>query len=684
MTECHDEATPSPSESRPIDFHRTFTIALIGNPNAGKTTLFNALTGLRAKTANFPGTTVERRIGRVALAGRPAVIVDLPGLYSLDMDAPDARLTRAALRGEVEGVEEPDAILLVLDATALERNLVLASEALEIDRPVVAALNMIDMAEANGVSIDAAELSRSLGCPVAAVSALNRRGLDALRQELAKLVLAKETPAGRSAASSADRPVCGECRGCGVAKRFDWSEGVAARVKTAEFARSQRTDALDRVFTHPVAGVVSFTAVMGAVFALIFWAAQIPMDLIDRLFVGLGAIVAGVVPDGDLRSLLVDGVIGGVGGVLVFLPQIAILFFALALLEDTGYLSRAALVMDRVMRRLGLPGKAFVPLLSAHACAVPAIMSTRVIESPRDRLVTILVAPLMTCSARIPVYAMVAALVFPSSPIKASALFVASYAVGILASLGSAMLLGRTVAKGGAQPLVIELPPYRRPSLRSALLQTWDRAAIFVRQAGTIILAVSLSLWALSNYPKSDPPARAEALAIEAGAAEATGDAARAEALRHDADRLSAQHALQNSFAGRIGRAIEPALRPLGYDWQIGIGILSSFVAREVIVSTLAIVYGVGEGAADDNAASLYDTMRRAARTDGTPVFSVATSMSLLVFYILAAQCMSTTAVVKRETGTWTWPVAQIVYMTSLAYVAALATFQGLKALGYA
>ena len=443
--------------------------------------------------------------------------------------------------------------------------------------------------------------------------------------------------------------------------------------------RSDRTEKIDDVFTHPVAGVVVFQFVMLSLFALIFWAAQIPMDLNQPPVCNVGAWVAAHTPAGDLQSLLVNGVIGGVGGVLVFLPQICILFFALSLLEDTGYLSRAALVMDKIMRRLGLPGKAFVPLLSAHACAIPAIMSARVIENPRDRLVTILITPLLTCSARIPVYAMVTALLFPHSPLKAALVFTAAYATGALAAMVAALVFNRTILPGGSKPLVIELPPYRLPGLRTALLHTFDRAKIFVKQAGTIILVVSLALWALSHYPKSAPPPAAVALTAQAAQLANSGDPQQAATLRVEADHLTAQSSLQNSAAGKIGRVLEPVLKPLGYDWQIGIGIVSSFAAREVIVSTLAIVYGVGQDAAEHHSSSLYDSLRRATRSDGTPMFTTATCASLLVFYILAAQCLSTTAVVRRETSSWKWPLFQIGYMTGLAYVAAFIVYQAVS-----
>jgi ferrous iron transport protein B len=481
------------------------------------------------------------------------------------------------------------------------------------------------------------------------------------------------------------KPNCAVCGGCPYQARYEWIESISAKVMDAAVARrSQHTDKLDKILTHPIAGMVVFTGVMLSLFILIFWAAKIPMDLIDHLFTNVGTWVAAHVSVGDLQSLLVNGVIGGVGGILVFLPQICILFFALSLLEDTGYLARAAFVMDKVMRRLGLPGKAFIPLLSAHACAIPAIMSARVIENPRDRLVTILVTPLMTCSARIPVYAMVTALLFPQSPLKAALIFTGAYATGIIFAMIAALVFRHTILPGGSKPLVIELPPYRLPGLRTALLHTFDRAKIFIKQAGTIILLISLLLWTLSHYPKSTPPAAAVTLTTQAVQVEKSGDAKQAGELRLTASRLTAQSSLQHSFAGQFGRVIEPVISPLGFDWQIGIGVLSSFAAREVIVSTLAVVYGVGEGSSEQGRTSLYDSLRRATRTDGTPVFTTATCISLLVFYILAAQCLSTSVVVRRETNSLKWPLFQIAYMTGLAYFAAFIAYQTLRYLGHA
>ena len=652
--------------------HHAFTLALVGNPNAGKTTLFNALTGLRAKTANFPGTTVERRVGRTKIGSHQIVLVDLPGLYGLESSSPDEKLASDALRGRLDGHPAPNAALVVVDATNLERNLFLASQVLELDCPVIVALNMMDMARRDGIRIDVAKLRTELGCPVIPISARSGKGIPELEKEIEKLV------GGPDAATAPQaKPGCGACSGCPYQARYEWTEKISNRVMDGTVARrSERTEKIDEIVTHPVVGVIVFQLVMLVIFALIFWAAQIPMHLIDHLFATIGARVGAMLPAGDLQSMMEYGVIGGVGGILVFLPQICILFFALSLLEDTGYLARAAFVMDKIMRRFGLPGKAFVPMLSAHACAIPAIMSTRVIENPRDRLLTILITPLMTCSARIPVYAMVTALLFPNSPWKAAAVFTAAYGTGVLAALGAALVFRHTILPGESKPLMIELPPYRLPGLRTALLHTFDRAKIFVRQAGTIILAISLILWALSYYPKSSPPAEVATMNAQAAQFEKTGDTNQAASLRDSAYRLTAQNSLQNSFAGHIGHAIEPVIRPLGYDWQIGIGILSSFAAREAIVPTLAIVYGVGKETVENNPNSLYDSLRHARRSDGSPIFNTATCASLLVFYILAAQCLSTTAVVRRETGGWKWPLFQIAYMTGLAYVAAFIVFQ--------
>lgn len=652
---------------------RAVRLALVGNPNSGKTTLFNALTGLRAQTANYPGTTVERRIGRLTLGTDSLDVIDLPGIYDLKALSEEERIAVDVLTGQSPKLAKPDAAIIVADAMNLSRSLFLVSQTIEMNVPVIVALNMTDLAEDAGVQIDTGQLARELGCEVVPIVARTGRGLDELRRSIRELKLSVPPPL---------QPVvtCGACSDCRFKTRYAWTDAIAGRcTQHTGQPRSVWTERIDRVLTHPVIGVLAFFTVMLGFFFLIFHIAHIPMDLIDTLFTVLGAQIARVLPAGDLRDLLVQGVIGGMGGMLVFLPQICILFFCLSLLEDTGYLARAAFVMDRLMRRVGLPGKAFVPLLSAHACAIPAIMATRVIEDKRDRLVTILVAPLMSCSARIPVYSMLAALLFAHDPWRASLVFTGAYLLGIIAALAAAIVFKRTILRGETRPLVLELPVYKWPSLRTALLTMVDRALVFIKNAGTVILLISIVLWTLATYPKSAPPA--EASAMQQQAKSLTGK--EAEDLQSRADRLISHHALAQSAAGRIGRFVEPVIRPLGFDWQIGIGIISSFAAREVIVSTLAVVYGVGEDVAKENPQSLYDSLRHAERSDGTKVFTTATCASLLIYYVLAAQCLSTQAVTRRETNSWKWPALQLVYMSVLAYMASVIVFQTLRALGF-
>lgn len=648
-------------------------LALIGNPNSGKTTLFNVLTGLRAQTGNYPGTTVEHRSGRVLVETGALELIDLPGVYDLQATTDDERVAVAVLDGHAAGTKPLGGVIVVVDAAHLNRSLFLVSQVLQRGLPTVVALNMVDAAAAQGIQIDADRLAVELGCPVVPLVARTGEGVATLRAALHHLPGAPRVSDAISA--------CGTCGGCRFQSRYAWSDAVAARCSRETPAPpSVWTERVDRVLTHPVVGVAAFAAVMLGVFILIFQIASVPMDLIDSLFSGLGGWLTTWLPAGDLRDLLVQGIIGGVGGVLVFLPQICILFFCLALLEDSGYLARAAFVMDRLMGRVGLPGKAFVPLLSAHACAIPAIMATRVIPDRRDRLVTILVAPLMSCSARIPVYSMLAALLFANEPLKAALVFTGAYVLGLVMALTMAFVFKKTLLPGEATPLVLELPSYRRPRLRTAFLTVLDRATVFVKNAGTVILFISVLLWAMATYPRSAPPP--EAVALQAQAATLEGPAAAA--AQAEAERLTSRHALAHSAAGRLGHWIEPALRPLGFDWQIGIGVLTSFAAREVVVSTLAVVYGVGAEAADEAPDSLYDALRRATRSDGSRVFTPATCFSLLVFYVLAMQCLPTQAVTRRETNSWKWPAIQFGYMSVLAWVVSFLVYQGLKLAGVA
>lgn len=657
------------------------TIALVGSPNTGKTTLFNVLTGLRARTANFSGTTVEKIMGVAVMEGHPVDVIDLPGIYSLDAATPEEQISCEVILGHVPGTEKPQAVVVVADADNIERSLFITSQLLEKNVPVVVALNMMDVASRHGVHVDPVKLGKELGCPVVPMVARSGKGVEELKQEVHRVLT---DGSQESIPLVSPKPLCGACGTCPFQTRYSWSDDITARcVRSPRVARGSKTERIDQFLTHPVVGVAAFLAVMLSVFYMIFSVASVPMDMIDGLFAGLGGWVSSLLPDGDLRSFLVDGVIGGVGGILVFLPQICILFFFLALLEDSGYLARAAFVMDRLMRRIGLPGTAFVPLLSAHACAIPAIMATRVIRDPRDRLVTILVAPLMTCSARIPVYAMVTALLFPDHPVKAALLFTGAYALGISAALVMAFVFKRTILPGESKPLVMELPGYRIPGLRTAFLYTIDRAKVFVMQAGTIILVISITLWALATYPKTElPPVEAIALSEQADALADMGDHEASAGLAAQADLLISRDALANSFAGRLGKLIEPVVRPLGFDWQIGIGIISSFAAREVIVSTLAIVYGMGEEAVENEHSGLYDTMKKATHADGSPVFTTSACISLLVFYILAMQCLPTQAATRRETNSWKWPLFQLGYMSLLAYGAAFMTYQVLHSFG--
>jgi len=671
--------TPWPSEVQP-------TIALVGNPNAGKTTLFNQLTGLRAKTANFPGTTYEYRLARLRVGAHAVSLLDLPGAYTLSPITAEERHVAEALRGDLTDQEAPDVIVVVLDATHLERGLFLVSQVMEIGRPTVIALNMSDLADKTGIDIDRQRLSEQLGLPVVPVAARSGKGVDELRWQMARIL---DDP-GAAAVPRAPEMLHD---GCAQHMRYEWAEQVVTDcVRKPVMTTGTTTEKFDRFLTHPVVGVLCFFAVMLAVFYMIFSLATIPMDLIDGWFGSLAAWTARTLPPGAINDLVSTGIVGGVGSVLVFLPQIVILFFFIALLEDTGYLARAAFVMDRLLRRVGLPGQAFVPMLSAHACAIPAIMSTKVIEDRRDRLVTILVLPLLTCSARLPVYAMIALLLFAAEPLLGALLFTGAYALGLVAALGVAFALKRSLLPGESKPLILELPSYKVPSLRTALYTVYDRTIIFLKNAGTTILLIMIVLWWLSSYPKLDEAELRPAIAAEVQAIDqemsqleslaAADDGAVAE-LEGQRDNLLAREQLRHSFAGQLGRTIEPVLEPLGFNWQIGIGVVTSFAARETVVGTLGVIYGVGEEAVDDPE-PLLDRIRQAKHPDGTPVFTMATSISLLVFYVLAMQCLPTQAVTMRETNSWKWPIFQLGYMTALAYLASLVAYQGLNLVGIA
>ena len=658
--------------------------ALLGNPNTGKTTLFNRLCGLRAKTANFAGSTVEARVGQFVPdddSGPRMQIVDLPGVYSLLLDRPESRLCREYLAGQTEGVaRHPDALLVVADASNLQRNLIFVSQALQQGLPTVVALNMIDIAQKRGLTVNVQQMSEYLGCPVVAICARSGQGLD----DLARAMLAPVV-------STASLPDPTDSAACAR-----WSNGLVTQSVGGDHAvggaeHDTFTDRLDAAFTHPILGLLVFAGVMVGLFYAIFTLAAVPMSLIELLFEHLGQgvhwlmaalqnITGWQLADGPLHNLLIDGVIGGIAGTVVFLPQICLLFFLISLLEDTGYLARASFVMDRLLRKFGLPGQAFVPLLSAHACAIPAIMSTRLIPDQRDRLATIFVTPFLSCSARLPVYVLLISVLFVNRPLLAGLAFAGCYVLGALAALLTALLFRRTILKGPSRPMVLELPSYKMPSIRTALLTTYDRAVTFLRKAGTVIIAICVVLWWLQAYPVVPTPPAAAALYAEAASLQAV-DSAGAESLTAQADGMVSQAQVSHSFAGRIGRTIEPIFAPLGYDWQLSIGVLTSFAAREVFVSTLAVLLSGSEEAEDP---SVLERITSAERSDGGPLLTKATAGSLLVFYVLAMQCLPTLAVTRRETGSWKWALLQLGYMTLVAYAAALLTFNGLRMAGVA
>ncbi len=662
-------APPEPARPDPIaPDSATRVLAVLGNPNVGKTTLFNRLCGLRQKTSNFPGTTQDARIGLVSVQeGEDAgdlCLIDLPGYYSLDLDVAESRLSRDVLSGKVTlpGVGAPEAQVIVLDATNIVRNLVMAGEALRRGTPTVVVINLIDAARRRGIHVDTGRLADRLGCPVVSCSARTGEGIDDLRALLASpRAPAHEPPEG-------------------IDELERWADRVYAEVGTdaPERGSDRLTDRLDRAFTHPVLGVALFAIAMTALFWVIFRLAAYPMDWIDIFFATLGSAAHDALPAGILRDLLVDGVIAGVGATLIFLPQICLLFFLISLLEDTGYLARAAFVIDRLLRPFGLSGHAFVPLLSSHACALPGIMAARAVPDRRDRLATILVAPFMSCTARIPVYVLLTALLFPQRPAMQAVAFTGCYALGILAALLSSLVARRTILRGKTRPMALELPGYRLPSLRTALLTTWDRGKVFVRKAGTLILGISIVLWWLGEYPHVPPPQEATALRAQAVEVAPTAPE-RAEALDAEADAIESRHAARNSFLGRAGATLQPVFEPLGYDRRLTIGVLASFAAREVFVTTMAVQV-VGSDEVEEE--GVFDALATARRDDGGPIFTTATSWSLLVYYVLAMQCLPTLVVTAREAGGARWALLQLAWMSGLAYLLAMLVYQALRLAG--
>jgi ferrous iron transport protein B len=649
-----DIATWDAVPSIRFDPSKPLTIAIAGNPNAGKTSLFNSLTRLRQKVANYPGVTIESKTGQWTLSRDfpAATLVDLPGLYSLDATSIDEQIARDILIGRADESTSPDAILVVVDATNLHRNLYLATQLIETNRPVVVALTMFDLAERGKIKIDIDSLSKALGVPVVPVIAKQRRGID----ELAAAIL--ESIDQHNSADQREREWLSQSeadRRRALIKRYAHIERIVADVvEPGDKNHPDISERIDAVLTHRVFGPLILVLVMLLVFQTIFSWANLPMNLIDHVFTALAAAVRAGFPKGALTDLLADGVIAGVGGVLVFLPQIFLLFLFISVLEDSGYMARAAFLMDRLMRSFGLQGKAFMPLLSSFACAVPGIMATRTIENPKDRLTTIMIAPFMSCSARLPVYTLMIATFFATQRVfgflsLGVVIIVGMYALGVMVAVVVSWVLKNTILSSAPAPFVMELPPYRLPSLRNVAHAIFERTGLFIKRAGTVILAISILLWALAAFPRSP--------------------------------NASASEQIRNSFAGRAGHLIEPAIRPLGFDWRIGIGLISSFAARETIISTLSIVYSIGDDSTEKG--TLIEALRGAKRADGSRAWTPLVGLSLMVFFLLACQCMSTVAIVRRETNSWRWPLFMISYMLVLAYLASLITYQGGKLLGF-
>ncbi|MCC7440712.1 MAG: ferrous iron transport protein B [Bdellovibrionales bacterium] len=617
-------------------------IALAGNPNSGKTALFNALTGSRQKVANYPGVTVERREGRLSTSsGKGLRVLDLPGVYSLDPQSPDEEVTRDVLLKRLPSEDAPEALVVVVDATALERSLALVLELKPVFPRMVVALNMADLAKARGQELDLQALSKGLGVPVVCTVATRGQGIIELLAEVERALEASPRAAAVAAAEP-DHSVAA------ISARFAEVDRILKASRRHELAPSFWTERLDRVVVHPLWGSLLLGVVLAAVFEAVFtWAGPL-QDLVDALFAWLGESATAWLPAGPLQSLIVDGIIAGVGGVVIFLPQIVLLFLFILLMEDSGYMARAAFLMDRIMGRVGLHGRAFIPLLSSFACAIPGIMATRTIENRRERMATMMVAPLMTCSARLPVYALLIAAFIPNrkvlGPFGLQGLTMFGlYALGVVSAMAVAWTLRLTALKGPQPHLLLELPTYKLPAWRNVLMGLAQRSWMFVRRAGTIILSLSIVIWFLASYPKSPEGAPGPAI--------------------------------QYSYAGRIGHAVEPVFRPIGFDWRISTGLIPGFAAREVMVGALATVYAVEAEDEEKLQTALGD------RLAGS--WSLATALALLIWYVFAPQCLSTLAVARRETNSWAWTGFMLFYLTALAYVGAFIAYQGAVLLGW-
>lgn len=712
-------------------------IAVVGNPNTGKSTLFNALTGMRQKTANFPGVTVEHHTGLIDLPSGKVNLVDLPGSYSLAAESPDEMVACDVLLGLIDNLHQPDAVLVVVDSANLRRNLFLVHQVMELGKSVVVALNMSDIAKRRGIHIDPDQLSKELGAAVIPFVATDRSQTQALK---ATMDVAINTNAVASAAvqpevveaahlyadelrsegmqindyeveralidargyaeqrlisnaptGTADKlfvlrqQLVQQGDGSSLAKteatrRYKLIDAMVAKVETRTGEPLSLTDKVDRITNHPVWGMVLFITIMATVFQAVFsWAGPL-MNLIDSGAGWMASTISQIVPPGALNSLLVDGVVAGVGSVIIFLPQIMILFAFIIILEDSGYMARAAFMMDRLMRYVGLSGQSFIPMLSSFACAVPGIMATRVIPNKRDRIATIIAAPFMTCSARLPVYALLIAAFLPNQQFLGGLInlhglvLLGLYLLGVVGGVLTALLLKRTGLKGPTPGFMIELPPYRFPDLKSVLIRLLDRGKIFLRRAGTIIFTVAIVVWALVYFPR--PAEIFEAYDAERVVAEIELSGEELDTRLAQIDNLESANLIEQSLLGRIGKTIEPVFRPLGWDWKVSAGVVASFPAREVVVAVLGTIYAVGADV-NETDESLIGRLRSAKHADGKKVFTLPMTVGLMVFYAFCLQCAATVAVMRRETGGWGWPLFAWTYMTGLGYVCALLIYQG-------
>ena len=641
-------------------------IALLGNPNTGKSSIFNLLTGMRQHVGNFPGVTVDKKEGTVKIKGETYSIIDFPGTYSVYPRSKDEQVVYDVLANSAHE-DYPSVALVVADATNIERNLLLFSQIYDLNIPCVLALNMRDLAKGKGIEIDITALE--VAFPAAKIVETNARAgfgkdrlLNALETADRKSVHAPFLPNAKLAAVEDYKAQEAE-----AATRFEHIQLLVQKIKKVTLPKKQSFDTkLDRILVHPIFGYVIFSAILLIIFQFIFAVATIPMDLIDGSFSKFSAYISSLLPQGILSDLIAQGIIPGIGGVVVFVPQIALLFFFISLLEESGYLARVVFIMDRIMRPLGLNGKSVVPLMSSVACAIPGVMATRTISDWKERLITILVAPLMSCSARIPVYTLLIALVIPNKTLfhffnlQGLVLF-GLYALGLFAALLIAFILKQTIKTKEKGYLLLELPSFKPPQWKNVGMVVWEKLRVFVTDAGKVILAISIILWAMATFGPSNQMQLAEKNVRQS--------AKHSTLSKAETEQKVAAIRLENSYIGILGKTIEPVIRPLGYDWKIGISLITSFAAREVFVGSLATIYAVQDDGGENK--RLIDRLREDKRADGKPTYTLASGVSLMIFYVFAMQCMATLAVVKRETKSWKWPLIQIGFMAALAYTGA-------------